>query len=85
MFAWWMAIFGIGVMALLETYYDFGPVFRQITAVMVLMSSLGLLTRIVRKSKEQTKEKLAMRVSELEIELRDARAAASTNNVTSVH
>ncbi len=73
MLVWWAVMFMLGALALCDSYLDFGGLFRQINSAIFLLASLGLLVRIIRKTQQQTKEKLVERIGELEIELHVAK------------
>ena len=73
MFVWWGVLFALGVLAFLDSFYNFGTLFRQVNSAVFLLVSLGLLARIIMKVLHRTKEKLVDRVAELEGELQAAK------------
>lgn len=66
MLVWWGVLFALGILAFLDGYLGFGELFRQVNAAIFLLALLGLLIRIVRKTRQQTKEQFAERIAELE-------------------
>lgn len=75
MVAWWLILFMLGVLTFIDTFFGVGDTFRQVVAATFILASLGLLTRISRKSREGEKEKLTARIAQLEQELMEARMA----------
>ena len=72
MIGWWCTLFTLGILAFLDSFYDFGQVFRQMNSSIFLLVSLGLLFRITHKIRQRTKERFAARIDELESELQNA-------------
>ena len=85
MFVWWGILFTLGVLAFVDSFTNFGMLFRQLNSAVFLLVALGLLTRIIVKTLGKTKEKLTDRVTQLEGELQTARstvAEVTERNVT---
>lgn len=76
MFAWWIILFALGTISFIDTFLVVGDTFRQVTAAVFLLASMGLLARITRKSRSGEKERLNARIAALERELMTARMSA---------
>lgn len=77
MVAWWVILFALGVLTFIDTFFGVGDTFRQVVAATFILASLGLLTRISRKTREGEKEKLTDRIAHLEQELMESRMAGT--------
>jgi hypothetical protein len=66
MLVWCMTLFGLGILAFLDTFFNYGDIFRRVNSVLFMLLSLGLLIRTYMMIKTQTKEKLISRNNELE-------------------
>ena len=57
MFIWCVILFGLGVLAFLDSMYSYGEVFQRVNAVMFMMVSLGMLvrTRLLMQAKRYEK------------------------------
>lgn len=69
MFIWCGILFGIGIMAFLDSMFNYGDIFRQVNSVLFLLVSLGLLVRTTFKTRLRTMEKYAARIMVLEEEI----------------
>jgi hypothetical protein len=78
MVGWWLILFGLSVMTFVDTFFGVGATFREITSAGLLLSMLGLLTRIARKTRKGAREELLARVEQLERELESSRAEQVT-------
>lgn len=74
MMVWWSFLFALGVMMFHDTFFGVGATFREITATVLLLVSLGLLSRIWRKMRVGERERLSDRIAHLERELMTVRA-----------
>lgn len=45
MLLWCATLFGLGVLAFLDTFFNYGEIFRRVNAVVFMLLSLGLLVR----------------------------------------
>lgn len=45
MLVWCMTLFGLGVLAFLDTFFNYGEIFRRVNSVVFMLLSLGLLVR----------------------------------------
>jgi hypothetical protein len=70
MLLWVALLFGLGVMAFVDSVFNMGEIFRQVNSVLFLLISLALLIRTTTKAKEQRLEKYQSRIFNLEREVR---------------
>jgi cytochrome c-type biogenesis protein CcmH/NrfF len=63
---WSLILFVLGIMAFVFNLFHVFEWFTPVWAVILMVISLGMLTRIARKEKEAEKEKLVERIQELE-------------------
>ncbi|HBC47420.1 MAG TPA: hypothetical protein DEO84_04275 [candidate division Zixibacteria bacterium] len=75
MLAWCTILFGLGVMAFLDTIFNYGEIFRRVNSVVFMLVALGLLVRTYMKMKIKRVEGLIAKVEELEGELSKVKAA----------
>ena len=66
MLSWCIILFGLGVLAFLDTIFNYGEIFRRINSVVFMLISLGLLVRLSMMARTGEKEKLQNRNAELE-------------------
>ncbi len=76
MLVWCTLLFILGVLAFLDTIYNYGEIFRRVNAVIFMLTSLGLLVRISMKMKIKRLEGLIAKVAELEEQLSQFKAGA---------
>ncbi len=76
MLVWCTLLFILGVLAFLDTIYNYGEIFRRVNAVIFMLTSLGLLVRISMKMKIKRLEGLIAKVGELEEQLSQFKAGA---------
>lgn len=69
MLVWCAILFGIGIIAFLDSLFNYGEIFRRINSVCFLLIALGLLVRTSMKIKLRYVEGLSERVKELESKL----------------
>jgi hypothetical protein len=69
MFAWCALLFSLGVLAFLDSLFNYGAIFRQINSVLFMLTSLGLLVRTTTKMRLRTFEQQAARILALEEEV----------------
>jgi hypothetical protein len=55
---WSTVLFVLGVLAFLDSLFNYGEIFRQINTFMFMLISLGVLTRIRAERKDRRKSKL---------------------------
>lgn len=70
MFLWCGFLFTLGLMAFLDTIFNYGNIFRQVNSVLFMLISLGLLVRTTSKIKERKIERYEERIENLERNLR---------------
>ncbi len=66
MLTWCAILFCLGIVAFLDSLFNYGEIFRRINSVLFLLTSLGLLVRTSMKIKLRYIEGLTERVRELE-------------------
>ena len=66
MMMWCAILFGLGIIAFLDSLFNYGEIFRRINSVLFLLVSLGLLVRTSMKMKLRYIEGLRERIEELE-------------------
>ena len=66
MLTWCAILFGLGIVAFLDSLFNYGEIFRRINSVLFLLTSLGLLVRTSMKIKLRHIESLTERIAELE-------------------
>jgi len=74
---WALSLFVLGVLALVFNLTNIFEWFTPIWAVILMVISLAMLTRIASKEKEGEKEKLVERIQELEAQLKKGEGAKS--------
>jgi len=65
MLSWCIILFGLGVLAFLDTIFNYGDIFRRVNSVVFMLISLGLLVRLSMMARAGEKEKLQNRNEEL--------------------
>ncbi|GEM_PF-765361 len=69
---WWCAfLFVLGIIAFLDSIYNYGEIFRRINSVIFMLSALGLLMRVSMKAKIGTIENYIAKIRQLEKEIRE--------------
>jgi cytochrome c oxidase subunit IV len=64
---WWCAfLFVLGILAFMDTIFNYGEIFRRINSVIFMMTALGLLMRVSMKTKIKTIEGYIMKIQQLE-------------------
>jgi len=66
MLAWCAIMFGLGIIAFLDSLFNYGEIFRRVNSVLFLLVSLGLLVRTSMKIKLRYIENLQAKLEELE-------------------
>ena len=69
MLIWCGILFGLGIMAFMDSLFNYGEIFRQVNSVLFMLVSLGLLVRTTTKIRRAAMEKQVERLSSLEEEL----------------
>jgi cytochrome c oxidase subunit IV len=82
MLAWCAILFVLGIIAFLDTIYNYGEIFRMINSVIFMLVSLGLLVRTSMKMKIKRIEGLISKVEELEAKLGQLKASTSQSQKT---
>lgn len=66
MLGWCALLFILGIIAFMDSLFNYGEIFRRINSVLFLLISLGLLVRTSMKIRLRQIENLTQRVKELE-------------------
>jgi cytochrome c oxidase subunit IV len=74
MLTWCALLFVLGVVAFLDSLFNYGDIFRQINSVLFMLTSLGLLVRTTTKMKLKTIEGYIKRIEQLETELAEIKS-----------
>ena len=70
MFIWVFILFCLGLVAFIDSVYNFGEIFRQINSVMFLLVSMGLLVRTTTLKRRGRLENYKSRVGKLERDIK---------------
>jgi hypothetical protein len=74
MLIWCAVLFGLGILAFMDSIFNYGEIFRQVNSVLFLLTSLGLLVRTTTKIRGKQLESYQEQVARLEMEMRSLRA-----------
>lgn len=69
MLVWCAILFGLGVLAFLDTIFNYGEIFRRVNSVVFMLLSLGLLIRTRLLTKFGKLEALLKKNTELESQI----------------
>lgn len=78
MLYWCVFLFFLGTMAFLDSFFNYGDIFRKINSIVFLMLSLGLLIRTSMMIKLQKKEKLTEQNTGLDRQLTESTTSSTT-------
>ena len=70
MLIWCCLLFVLGILAFLDSLFNYGEIFRQVNSVLFLLTSLGLLVRCTMKKRFAARERLAEDIRVVEKELK---------------
>ena len=73
MLIWCAVLFGLGILAFMDSIFNYGDIFRQVNSVQFLLTSLGLLVRTTTKISGKQLESYQEQVARLEMEMRNLR------------
>ena len=73
MLVWCAVLFVLGILAFMDSLFNYGEIFRQVNSVLFMLVSLGLLIRTTTKIKLRTVEGYMERIKQLEDELMSLR------------
>ena len=73
MLIWCAILFGLGILAFMDSIFNYGEIFRQVNSVLFMLTSLGLLVRTTTKIRGKQLESYQERVAHLEMEVRNLR------------
>ena len=74
MLIWCAILFVLGILAFLDSIFNYGEIFRQVNSVLFMLTSLGLLVRTTTKIRSKQMESYQAQVAQLEKEVRAMRA-----------
>ena len=74
MLIWCAILFGLGILAFMDSIFNYGEIFRQVNSVLFLLTSLGLLVRTTTKIRGKQLECYQEQVARLEMEVRSMRS-----------
>ena len=80
MLVWCAILFTLGILAFLDSLFNYGEIFRQVNSVVFMLVSLGLLIRTTTKMRLRTMEHYAARILALEEELHAARGGTELSD-----
>ncbi len=81
MLAWCTILFVLGILAFMDTIFNYGDIFRKVNSVVFMLVSLGLLIRTSMKMKIKRIEGLISRIEELEDQVTSSgRVSPPTNH-----
>jgi cytochrome c oxidase subunit IV len=83
MLVWCITLFVLGILAFLDTIFNYGEIFRRVNSVLFMLLSLGLLIRTRMLMKFQKIEKLEARNAELESQMAQLNQSTTTKEKVS--
>jgi len=81
MLVWCAILFALGILAFLDSIFNYGEIFRQVNSVLFMLTSLGLLVRTTTKIKGKQLESYQEQVARLEMEVRNLRTEQNQKNL----
>jgi predicted membrane-bound mannosyltransferase len=66
MLIWCGILFTLGILAFMDSLFNYGDIFRQVNSVLFMLVSLGLLIRTTTKIRTRSMEKYLERINTLE-------------------
>jgi len=66
MLIWCGILFALGILAFMDSLFNYGDIFRQVNSVLFMLVSLGLLVRTTTKIRTRSTEKYLERINTLE-------------------
>ena len=85
MLIWCGILFGLGILAFMDSLFNYGEIFRQVNSVLFMLTSLGLLVRTTTKMRLRTFEQQAARIMALEEEVFALRQKPAANTTKTGH
>jgi len=70
MFIWCAVLFFLGIVAFLDSIFNYGEIFRQVNSVLFMLISLALLIRTTTKIRAKKIENYEDRIANLEMQIR---------------
>jgi hypothetical protein len=82
MLVWSSILFILGLMAFLDSYYNYGGIFRSINSILFMLIALGLFARTACKVRAGRIEQYMRKLESLRQEMRQMQMARLKRNVT---
>lgn len=73
MFTWCAVLFGLGILAFIDSLFNMGDIFRRVNSVFFMLVSLAILIRTTTKAKERKRENYESRIFNLEKQIQTLR------------
>lgn len=73
MFTWCAVLFGLGILAFIDSLFNMGEIFRRVNSVFFMLVSLAILIRTTTKAKERKIENYESRIFNLEEQVQTLR------------
>jgi len=73
MLIWCAILFTLGILAFMDSIFNYGEIFRQVNSVLFMLTSLGLLVRTTTKIRGKQLEQVQEHVTSMEMEMRNMR------------
>jgi len=73
MLIWCAILFTLGILAFMDSIFNYGEIFRQVNSVLFMLTSLGLLVRTTTKIRGKKLEQYQDHVTAMEMEMRNMR------------
>lgn len=73
MFTWCAVLFGLGILAFIDSLFNMGEIFRRVNSVFFMLVSLAILIRTTTKAKERKIENYESRIFNLEKQIQTLR------------
>ena len=74
MFTWCAVLFGLGILAFVDSLFNMGEIFRRVNSVFFMLVSLAILIRTTTKAKERKVENYESRIFNLEKQIQTLKA-----------
>lgn len=74
MFAWCAILFGLGILAFLDSLFNMGEIFRRVNSVIFMLTALALLVRTTTKAREHKSEDYIDQIKSLKQDIRTLRS-----------
>ena len=75
MFIWCAVLFGLGILAFLDSLFNMGEIFRRGNSVIFMLTSLAILVRTTTKARERRNESYIDEIRSLKQDIRTLRSS----------